>query len=254
MLFTGTQLTGIEIGTGYDLNYQAVLDYATVQGYTLPTLAVQAKQNALIIALKGYGIWNKIDLLYVFATDGDSDFATINWKSPTKFQITKINSPGFTTKVGFNGDGSSSYLNTGFNYILSGVNYQVNSAARIIWVFTAATTGLVLEGSTGNRMQRVNTTSQNINGTSVLSAAITFAGTGYRAINRSSSTNIEGYVDTTQSTATSTSFGTGAAALILSNGASYSNTTTSMFSETASLSQTEHGNYRSAFLTYITGL
>lgn len=62
--------------------YQAVLDYATGQGFTLPTADNQAAQNSLVADLKDAGIWDELDVFYNFLTDGDANFAKINWKAP----------------------------------------------------------------------------------------------------------------------------------------------------------------------------
>ena len=99
----------------FDADYQAVLDQASSLGYTAPSAAQQTLQNTLVTDLKTAGVWDKLDVFYVFATDGDSDYATLNWKTPTSFQTTKVNSPTFTTNQGYQGDGSSSYLDTNFN-------------------------------------------------------------------------------------------------------------------------------------------
>ena len=99
---------------GFDTDYQAVLDRSTALGYTAPSAAQQTLQNTLVTDLKTAGVWDKLDLFYVFATDGDSDYATLNWKTPTSFQTTKVNSPTFTSNEGYQGDGSSSYLDTNF--------------------------------------------------------------------------------------------------------------------------------------------
>jgi hypothetical protein len=108
--------------------YQAILDRATALGYTHPSTAQKVKGNSLIRDLKEAGIWSLLDVFYVFATDGDSDFATLNWKSPSSFQCTKVNSPTFTTNVGFNGNGTTSYLNTNWIPSTNGVNWTLNSA------------------------------------------------------------------------------------------------------------------------------
>jgi hypothetical protein len=97
----------------FDADYQAILDYATTQGYTLPSASQQALQNQLVVDLKDAAVWSKLDLFYVFATDGDRDFAAINWKDPNNHEIVEYNSPTFTTDIGFTGDSSSAYLDTG---------------------------------------------------------------------------------------------------------------------------------------------
>jgi hypothetical protein len=47
-------------------DYQAVLDYATTQGYTLPSSGQQTLQNQLVVDLKDGGIWSKLDTFRVF--------------------------------------------------------------------------------------------------------------------------------------------------------------------------------------------
>jgi hypothetical protein len=111
--------------------YQDILDYADSQGYQRPSYAQCALQDALVGDLKDAGVWSKLDIFYVFATDGDSDFASINWKDPNNFEITEVNSPTHTTNVGFGSNGTSSYLDTNFNTSTDGVNYTQNDAGSI---------------------------------------------------------------------------------------------------------------------------
>ena len=108
--------------------YQEVLDRATALGYTLPSPGQRVKQNQLVITLKALGVWNTLDVFYAFETDGDSDFATLNWKDPDSHQASKVNSPTFTPNHGFTGNGTTSYLNTDWNPSIHGVNYTLNSA------------------------------------------------------------------------------------------------------------------------------
>jgi hypothetical protein len=97
----------------FDADYQAVLDYATTQGYTLPSAGQQILQNQLVVDLKAGGIWSKLDTFAVFATDGNSNFALIDWIRLS--QYTAVNSPTFTTNQGFTGNGTSSYVDTNFS-------------------------------------------------------------------------------------------------------------------------------------------
>lgn len=101
-------------GAAFDSDYQAVLNRSAALGYSAPTQASKELQNTLVTDLKTAGVWDKLDLLYVFAFEGgDSDFATLNWKAPNNFQLTKTNSPTFTEKEGFAQSGTAS-LDTGF--------------------------------------------------------------------------------------------------------------------------------------------
>ena len=126
-------------GNNFDADYQAVLNYATTQGYTLPSDEQKLLQNQLVIDLKAGGVWDKLDTFANFATDGSSDFALIDWKRLT--QYTAVNSPAFTTNQGFKGNGASSYIDT--NYIPStiGNNYQINNSSFGYWCYSLFSSG-----------------------------------------------------------------------------------------------------------------
>lgn len=118
---------------GFDADYQAILDYATTQGYTLPSASQQALQNQLVVDLKSAGIWSKLDIFYVCATDANSDFASINWKNPNNFEIIEVNSPTFTTNEGFYSDGVSAYLDTQYNLSTDSVNFTQDDGCVFIF-------------------------------------------------------------------------------------------------------------------------
>ena len=126
-------------GGGFDADYQAVLDRGTTLGYTLPSSGQQTNQNALVLALKSAGVWTKLDTFYVFATDGDSDFATLNWIAPSSFQCTKVNAPTFTTDQGFTGDQSSSYLDSNYTPSTDATNMTLNSTSAGVWIRSFST-------------------------------------------------------------------------------------------------------------------
>lgn len=117
------------VSVSNDLDYQAVLDRGTTLGYSIPTGTALTAGNQLVLSLKNAGIWNKLDLFYVFATNGDSDFATLNWKAPASFQATKVSAPTFTSLEGFTGNGTTSYLNTNFNVLNDSNNFTQNAAS-----------------------------------------------------------------------------------------------------------------------------
>lgn len=118
-------------GPSFDPDYQAVLNYATTQGYTLPSAGQQTLQNQLVVDLKAGGIWSKLDTFSVFATDGDSDFALIDWIRLTDY--TAVNSPTFTTNEGFKGNGTSSYIDSNYNAQINGTNYTTTNASTGFW-------------------------------------------------------------------------------------------------------------------------
>jgi hypothetical protein len=97
-----------------------VLNYATTQGYTLPSDSQKLLQNQLVLDLKDAGIWSKLDTFANFATDGSSDFALIDWKRLT--QYTAVNSPTFTANRRIYRKWASSYIDTNFNAFNDGVS------------------------------------------------------------------------------------------------------------------------------------
>ena len=128
-------------GVVYDTDYQAILDRATTLGYTKPSSSQRALQNTLLVSLKSTGEWSLLDTFYVFANDGSDDFAGINWKSPSSFELTQVNAPTWTSNQGFTGDGASSYLDTGWDIDTNGVNFASPDGSFGIWIRTNATSG-----------------------------------------------------------------------------------------------------------------
>ena len=194
---------------GMDADYKAILDYATAQGYTLPSASQRLLQEQLLIDLKSAGVWSKLDTFAVFATDGNSDFALIDWKRLT--QYTAVNSPTFTTNSGFNGDGTSAYIDTNFD-ISTGTNYALNNASRLMYgVFPNDSTYPESQSGVNRNITRnaVSTRQQINQGTSYLNldTSSDWVGTGnrFRSINRTSSTNVELFANTTQTSRTATS-------------------------------------------------
>lgn len=99
--------------------YSTILARASSLGYTAPSAGVQTKQSTMMDSLKTAGLWDKLDLFYVMAGDGDSNFACLNWVAPSLYQASKINSPTYTSLLGFSGNGSSAYLDTNWNVTLA---------------------------------------------------------------------------------------------------------------------------------------
>jgi len=130
----------------YDSDYQALLTYATNQGYTLPSDDQKKLQNSLVLALKDNDIWGALDLFYVFATDGDVNFASLNWRFPNSYKVTPVNDPTFTANVGFTGNGTDAYLDTGWNTTL-GSKYERKYASH--GVFTNSHRGTNITGDIG---------------------------------------------------------------------------------------------------------
>lgn len=182
-------------GTPED-EYKLILARATSLGYTLPSASQQIKQNQLISDLKAAGVWTRLDVLYVFATDGNNSFATLNWKNPNSNQCTLVNTPTFTTNQGFTGNGVSSNIDTNYNpNTFTSPNYLINDASLGWWKRTTGTvasnkriinvtSGRINIANANTNYQMFNTTFGTGNGQTI---ATDFSITGFALTNKTGS-------------------------------------------------------------------
>jgi hypothetical protein len=251
--------------SSFDADYQAVLNKAVALTYQLPTPSQQIKQNNLVLALKAGGIWNKLDVLYIFANNATNgfNFGRINWKNPNSYLAQLTNPLTFTDNQGLQGDGSTAYIDTTFIPTIGTNNYQATNASRYVYLYSA-TVGQTgpLDGNdtvNNNNIQRSGSTGNNrINqGITGISPTFGYNGTkGMKSIHRTSNNDVTLFNATTSATATNT----GSASLpalsqyILRSGSSYSaHNRISMYSMGASLIA-ENTAYVNAFENYINSL
>jgi hypothetical protein len=257
-------MIGIGIGlpfiksSGFTAEYIAVLARGTALGYTLPSASVQAKQDTFLSALKSAGVWDKLDVFYCFAQDGSKEFAPINWKSPRANHCTLINSPTWTSNQGFNSDGATSYIDTNYNASTQGVNFQNNSAGEFCYQKDALFGPCFgTSGGAGDGLAISNTTGQRLNmlGTN-LTATADMIGNGFKCINRTSSTLVELFNETTQlSRVTTTAARINANRRILNAQGNFLNTLgkVSVYGNGANLTA-ESLTLRTAIITYLNSL
>ena len=188
----------------FDPAYQAVLDFATSEGDTLPSANQQILQNNLLRALKTFGIWNKLDSFAMFATDGDVGFSLICWKRLVK--MTAVNSPTFTANEGFTGNGTSSRINSGFTPDGSG-NYKLNAASFGVFVKTQGTNSEFLAGAGSNTRMRAAGSSLNRINSSSINGTFNFNILGLSHLNKSSATDVQCIVNGVTSNRTVTNEG-----------------------------------------------
>lgn len=157
-IYLGTNLVWeYSTGSSFDADYQAILDYADTQLFTKPSSAQQTAGNQLVLDLKSANLWNKFDVLYIFATDGDSDFACINWRNPGSFDAVKVSSPIFSSSEGFGSNGAG-YLKTGWSPGLSGSAYTVHTASIGFYERIETNTATINMGVIGPGSTNVNRT------------------------------------------------------------------------------------------------
>jgi len=201
----------------FDSDYQLILNLATSAGYTLPSFANQTKQNQLLLDLKSANIWSRLDTFALFSNDGSSQFALIDWKrtiaTGSLVLYTPVNSPTWSSGGGFTTNGLTSYINTNFNPFGGGFNYVRNDAGRFFWVDNRGLSNSIFEGimnANNNSTINGNGTDQYINqGSNSLNTFANLGSDGFKSINRTSSTNVELFNNTTQISRTANSVALG---------------------------------------------
>ena len=243
-------------GSGFDSDYQAVLDFATSEGDTLPSASQQILQNQVVLSLKDKGLWNKKDAFGLFATDGNVDFALICWKRLIKMDA--INSPTFTINAGFDGNGSSSYINTLFKPAIDGVNFLQDDAG--VSVNTNFNNGDYLVGTSstadgGVRIRQKNNPDTQINGSYFTAGGVDLGVIGNIHVDRISSTEITSRSSDGSVTTSNNSTGlTSNPIWLLRLVGIYSNSNMLSFSARASFTETEKNDYNLIINTYLDAL
>lgn len=247
--------------SAFDADYQAVLDRSTALGYTAPSASQQTLQNTLVTDLKTAGVWDKLDVFYCFATDGDSDFATLNWKAPSSHQVTKVSSPTFTADEGFAGNGTSSYIDTNFD-ISDASQFTQNNAMFGMYVHTINTSSsgysMGLDSGLTNRYRILGNSLQRINTSGSITRPFN-ATTGLQAIQRTSST-IVNFIDNSGAISSNISSNSTAPptdsnfVLFRYNGGSYADSKISISFIGESLDSSQASDFYDSLNTYISAL
>lgn len=112
-----------------------------------PNSARKDTINTLIATLKDKGIWPLLDTVWVPAAH-DRQAARLNWKNPGTFDLIEADSDNltFATDRGFTGNGSSSYLKTGFIPSTHAVQMVQDSAHVGAWSRSETDSANVLVG------------------------------------------------------------------------------------------------------------
>jgi len=156
-------------------------------------------QNRLMLELKSSGVWDKLDILFVFATNATNGAdALVEWKSgfPNANLMGTVN---FNANQGFT-IGGASYIETIYDPTIYGTNYTLNNASR--YFFPYEITGGPMDGtSTLRNSMRVggNPTDNYIN-QGLVPIVVPFVYTTTiepKSIHRTSATDVRLYNGTT---------------------------------------------------------
>jgi len=134
-VYPATGATG-GLPPGRNAYYQSILNIGALNGYTLPSPAQQDLQNNLLQELVNQGIWDKLDVFYVFANDGSKEFGNLNWKDPGAYECTTSGSPLWTADQGYTGlPVSTTYVDTGFNVGATSSKFSSGDASLFAYVY-----------------------------------------------------------------------------------------------------------------------
>jgi hypothetical protein len=113
---------------GFAPEYIAVLDYWTLQGYTLPTRSCQIKQNRLVQGLINCGAWAKGEWLRVWKYDGvDDNLIFTDWLNPGgPFTGTADATLSRTNNSGIFRADATGYFKHTYNPFTDAINITVN--------------------------------------------------------------------------------------------------------------------------------
>jgi hypothetical protein len=103
-------------GSGFEPEYQAVLDYAIANSIDTPSDSINIRNNNRVKYLKDEGLFSLFDLLYLFDQEtGKSNFAKINYTNPSSYYLHGSNQPSFVSGSGFKANGTNQFFETGYN-------------------------------------------------------------------------------------------------------------------------------------------
>lgn len=244
---------------GFDPSFQALLNEGSSQGYSLPTGDALTAGNQLVLDLKSAGVWDKLDLFYVFATNGDSDFAKLNWITPGTYTCTVPGTtPTFTSLEGFTGNSATDpRLSTNYTALTNSVNYTQDSASIGMYIRSnAADAGYAIYGKAGAiRLRMGNQVRQWLNSVTDLSVAAPATATGWYHFNRPDASNIDFRINNVADVRTNASsdIGTGVITLLADSTTNGTSVQMSIAFLGGSLAS-EATDFYNAVVTYMTAI
>ena len=184
--------------------YQNVLNYAVLQGYTPPSTSQQVFQNNLMQFITSSGLYTKLDIFYVYANNGSKEFSLINWINTGSFYGTASGAtpPTWNTITGWKGNGISAFIDTGYRPTGTAPQkfLQTDASAFIYSVpDIPITASLIGYGGAGTntatfRVNQQNTSTHRVMTNAATIGNINFSGTGLKHVN-SNGANIQTYIN-----------------------------------------------------------
>lgn len=115
-----------------------------------PDAARAALIDGLIIALKTAGVWARLDAFYMLAAH-DEQAACRNWVADA-FNLVPIANPAFQTDRGYTGNGSTSYLESGYDPTIHATHFLRDDHHMAVGIGTNVAEDKSDIGNTRNRI------------------------------------------------------------------------------------------------------
>lgn len=162
-----------------------------------PDAARKGLLDTLIAGLKADGLWTRLDWLAICASH-DEQAGRINAINPAQVASAPV-APSFTADRGFTGNGTTQYLDTGWNPLTaSSPKFTQNSSHMGVWIGTDLDSSTKYELGQTNRASICGRTVSSMrvlaSGSSAITAAISpSTAIGHSAWSRRSSSDTELY-------------------------------------------------------------
>lgn len=246
-------------GSAFDSDFNNILIRGDALGYTRPNSNVLTAQNKLFTNEKEF--IQSCNIFYVFANGeaGAENFKLLNWAENSNTFNADYPTAITHSIQGIKGNDTNQFISTNWNASINGGSkYTLDSACRGAWIFSTAASGTVIDGTitTASRNCMRNQSSATLHkinqGGGDLAGALSFSGTGYVAIDRSSSTVVSGYNDLvkTDTTANSVSL-LNEEQTLLRAGSAFGGVGISVYFCSGSKTEAAHNSFRNSFATYL---
>jgi hypothetical protein len=184
--------------------YQNVLNYGALRGYTPPSTTQQVFQNALMQYITSSGLYRELDIFYAFTNNGSKEFSLINWIDTGSFHGTASGAtpPNWDAATGWKGDGISAFIDTGYRPTGTAPQkfLQTDASAFIYSVpDIPITASLIGYGGTGTntatfRVNQSNAATHRVMTNAATIGNIDFSGIGLKHVN-SNGANRQTYIN-----------------------------------------------------------
>jgi hypothetical protein len=150
----------------------------TAAGSSL-TGTLRRAYDRMMFDLTEASLWDRLILLDVLAAQ-DRASARLNLVTglSAAYDLTEVNSPTFLPFVGYQGNGVSSYLATGYNPTAASEGMATNDMHIGLWVARAGTSGGMDAGTRDNNRLRIQSTDDGLAYSTSDSGVVTASGTG----------------------------------------------------------------------------